>query len=475
MTFAPPSPLDRFRAAARALANLPTEVPEYRALAESELLAINDECAAMERVLAARRALIAGEAAHRSRPALGSDGLARRSGHRTVESFLKHTAGLSGQQALTAVRAGVLLGDLADDGRVDEATGEVFAPRHPWLAPVAASIADGAISIVAAEVIGAGLGVPNSAVSVDDLRGAAALLVAESISGVDPDRLRVRAREMRDELDVAGVPIREDERRAARRLVHFERPSGGGRAIWDMDPETYASFRDFYDRAVSPKIRGARFLGTAQTEIARRIEKDGRTIGQLASDTLLQILCQGMDADTSFMLGTGAPVVRITVAEKSLESGIGVGLVDGLPDPVSISSTHRLLCSADTLRVGFAADGSVNEIGREHRLFSQRQREALAVKFGGCAHPGCGRPPSWCEAHHIEHWERDRGRTVIGNGILLCKHHHLKYHNEGWEITRDHGGKYWLIPPASIDPQQQHVEMVGKSRALRELARATAR
>jgi hypothetical protein len=465
--------LDRFRAAAGALAELPAEVEQYRALPESELLAINDECAAMERQLAARRALIAGEAAHRSRAALRGDGLARRSGHRTVESFLKHTAGLSGQQAATAVKAGVLLGELADEGRIDEATGEVSTPSQPWLAPVGAAISSGAVSIVAAEVIGAGLGSPNSAVGVNALRSAAELLVAEATAGVDPDRLRVRARELRDELDIAGVPLREDERRATRRLVHFERPTGGGRAIWDMDPETYASFREFYDRAVSPKIRGARFISTTQSEIARQIERDGRTIGQLASDTLLQLLCQGMDADTSFMLGTGAPVIRITVAEKALETGVGLGLVDGQSDPVSLRSVDRLLCSADTIQLGFGTDGTVLHIGREHRLFSRRQREALAVKFGGCAHPGCDRPPSFCEAHHIRHWMRDRGRTEISNGILLCKHHHLKYHNEGWEIERDRAGSYWLIPPVAIDPKQTPVLMPARSRALRELARAS--
>jgi len=466
--------LGRFRAAGGALAALPVDVDAYRALDESDFLAINDECAAMERALAARRALIAGEAAYRSRASLGADGLARRTGHRTVEAFLKHTAGLSGQQAVTAVRAGVLLHDLADDGTVDELTGEAFAPAQPWLAPVGDAVAAGALSTVAAEAIAAGLGRPNSAVTAEALLAAATRLVAEAIAGVDPDRLRIRARELRDELDLAGVRIREDERRAERKLVHFEKPAGGGRAIWDMDPETYASFKDFYDRAVSPKIRGTRFVNKAQSEIARRMEADERTLGQLASDSLLQVLCQGMDADTSFMLGTGAPVIRVTVAEKALETGVGLGLIDGQSDPLSLVTAQRMLCTAETTRMGFDPNGNVLDIEREHRLFSRRQREALSVRFGGCAHPGCDRAPSWCEAHHIKYWARDRGRTEIGNGILLCKHHHLKYHNEGWEIGRDRKGGYWLTPPASIDPAQTPVAMQAKSRALRELARANA-
>ena len=43
--------LGRFRAAGGALAALPVDVDAYRALDESDFLAINDECAAMERFL----------------------------------------------------------------------------------------------------------------------------------------------------------------------------------------------------------------------------------------------------------------------------------------------------------------------------------------------------------------------------------------------------------------------------------------
>ena len=81
----------------------------------------------------------------------------------------------------------------------------------------------------------------------------------------------------------------------------------------------------------------------------------------------------------------------------------------------------------------------------------------------------CDRPPSFCEAHHILHWARDRGKTVIENGILLCKSHHLKYHRDGIEITMDSSGTYWKIPPASADPQQTPIPMPLKTRNLNDL------
>ena len=113
------------------------------------------------------------------------------------------------------------------------------------------------------------------------------------------------------------------------------------------------------------------------------------------------------------------------------------------------------------------------DLEAEDRLYSTRQREILAAKFGGCMDPNCERAPSWCEAHHIAHVVRDGGKTVMANGILLCKHHHLKYHNEHYEIDHRSDGTYWLIPPPGRDPAQTPVLMPLKTRNLNDLRRIT--
>jgi hypothetical protein len=125
---------------------------------------------------------------------------------------------------------------------------------------------------------------------------------------------------------------------------------------------------------------------------------------------------------------------------------------------------------------GFVMDehGQVVDFGREQRFFTRRQREALAITWGGCASPGCDRPPSWTEAHHIVFWDRDMGRTDLADGIPLCRHHHLLFHNNGWEIERDKSSKYWLIPPPERDPDRKPIELVPKSAAPRDLARERA-
>jgi hypothetical protein len=300
-------------------------------------------------------------------------------------------------------------------------------------------------------------------------------LIAEAVAGVDPDALRRRVRDARDELDLAGVAAREDELRATRNLIHFEKANGCGRAIWDMDPETYAAFKDLYDRSTSPKRGGVRFTYSDDAAKSAAIAADERSAGQLASDSFVQLLGLGADADPASILGTGAPVIRITVAEQALESGVGLARIDGQSVAVSIPTAQRLLCGGASIRSGFDRAGNVLDLEKEDRLFSRRQREILAAKFGGCMDPNCERPPSWCEAHHILQWKRDGGKTVLDNGILLCRHHHLKYHNEGYEIARDGEGRYWQIPPISRDPKQTPQPMPLKSAALLDLGGAVER
>ena len=93
------------------------------------------------------------------------------------------------------------------------------------------------------------------------------------------------------------------------------------------------------------------------------------------------------------------------------------------------------------------------DIGRSTRIVPQGLRRALILRDGGCAFPGCDRPPLWCDAHHIDHWA-DGGPTSLCNTALLCVHHHDRVHRDGWTITMI-DGLPWFIPPAWIDPEQR--------------------
>lgn len=362
------------------------------------------------------------------------------------------------------MRIGRMVHGAQTAGEADPITGEIPAPREPWLTAVASALADGTVSVAAADSIRSGLGQASENVPVSALAAAARQLCTEAPS-LDADRLFKRARQLRDEMDAAGVADREAERRDRRSLRLTQLPDGMGRLVWTMDPETLATVKEIYDRATSPKLGGPRFR-TEDEAAAERILADPRTAEQLASDDFAQLLRAGAAADTSLLLGSGAPAVRVLVSASDLAARSGHGYFEGQHDPVSITTVERIACEAGILPIVFDSEGQPLDVGRAQRKFTKRQRIALASRDGGCMAPNCDRPPSWCEAHHIRHWHRDGGETNVEDGILLCKHHHLQYHNDGWEIERRRG-RYWLIPPPKIDPKQTARLMESKSGAYR--------
>jgi HNH endonuclease len=91
------------------------------------------------------------------------------------------------------------------------------------------------------------------------------------------------------------------------------------------------------------------------------------------------------------------------------------------------------------------------DVGRATRVIQPAQRTALAVRDGGCVFPGCARPLSWCEAHHLWHW-LDGGPTDLTNLALLCRAHHRAVHEGGWHLARGPDGRVTATPPYRRHP-----------------------
>ncbi|WP_261576560.1 HNH endonuclease signature motif containing protein, partial [Frankia gtarii] len=123
----------------------------------------------------------------------------------------------------------------------------------------------------------------------------------------------------------------------------------------------------------------------------------------------------------------------------------------GLPLPHS--TLARLSCDAEISRIILDPAGVPLDIGRSTRVVPPQMRRALVARDRGCTFPGCDRPPSWCEAHHVTHWTHG-GVTALGNLALLCGHHHRQVHHDGWTIVFTDDGHPAYIPPWRIDPHQ---------------------
>jgi hypothetical protein len=104
--------------------------------------------------------------------------------------------------------------------------------------------------------------------------------------------------------------------------------------------------------------------------------------------------------------------------------------------PIGRETMFRMSCDCAVSRVVMRGRSEILDMGRKTRLVTSVQRRALALRDQGCTFPGCDRPDSWCDAHHLRHWIRDNGPTDLDNLALLCRRHHVLVHEGGWEFTR---------------------------------------
>jgi hypothetical protein len=125
------------------------------------------------------------------------------------------------------------------------------------------------------------------------------------------------------------------------------------------------------------------------------------------------------------------PQVSVVVGLADLAQGRSGRLADGTALPAS--AVARLACDAVLHRIVMAGRSTVLDYGRSVRTVSPPLWAALVVRDGHCRHPGCDRPPAWCEAHHVRHFSQG-GPTNLANLVLACHRHHHLWHDHAWEL-----------------------------------------
>ncbi|MGY6496662.1 MAG: DUF222 domain-containing protein [Microcella sp.] len=505
----------------------PFAAPAVDGLSDDELIALQRSLAEVRRRADVAAASVAAAVAYRSRHELGHDGLAQRLGARTPQKLVQTLTGGSARDAAALLRVGSLLDAHAEaesqaaNESPDIASAESRQPQRPWLDCVTDAVSRAQLTIEQASAIQVGLGEPDagacahpahtdsveSAVTIDgvppsgdgagsdgstscdaecgtvtpppashvctvvtaaQLAEAARALVA-CAPAVTVEQLAARARDARAVLDadadVERAAEAEQARRDRRYLYLSQQPDGMTRLSGLLDPESAALVRSAIDGATSPRRGGPRFTSDSEIERAERLIADTRTTEQIAVDALVELVRIGGEVAPNELIGAAPPAVQVIIAERDLRAGAGLARIEGQSEPVSVATAERHRCTAGTLAIVVDAAADVLSLGRETRLYTRRQRLALAARDGGCRFPGCDRPPSWSEAHHITEWMHG-GRTDIANGILLCRHHHLLLHNNGWEIERHPDAGFAFRPPPRIDPDRTPIPAPTKSRVL---------
>ena len=214
--------------------------------------------------------------------------------------------------------------------------------------------------------------------------------------------------------------LEREQRRARERryLTHRRTPDGmtrGSFAFADEDAEVFL---------------------TVLEALARPTGKDDeRTAGQRRADAAIEVFtAAGKWMDLPHAGGQRAQVTYV------LPCGWAAGLREADPargawtGPQTRPRMEAMLCDARLSRLLLDADGQVLSLESVNDQITLAQRRAVSARDRSCVARGCTRPPAFCDVHHLVS-RADGGPTEVGNLVLLCRRHHLRWHDGRLQLT----------------------------------------
>ncbi len=408
--------------------------------------------------------VLAGVISRRSTRAAGHGGLAQTGGFRTPVQMVQEITGIPRGEAIRVVKVGEALAEGTDAATPGPTRADDALPvAEPWHRPLGAALMAGTITRAQVDAIRRGLGEPPAIEGHDEddvveVWRIAALQLIDEAPGCTVEDLAAAARAVRDAIDPAGAEARWAQHYEARSFRMRVDPDGRTHGHIVFDDLGAAWWKSVLDAALRPRRGGPRFVAEGEAEAAKSLADDPRTNDQLAYDLITDLLRAGATAEAKDVFGTRQAGVRMVTIRDRDDAGttlrrdvFGRLLTVAHSEDGAVtlpgSVLDRTLCETAVIDVTLDSCGNPLDVGRERRLFTAPQRIALAARDGGCMWPGCDRPPQYCEAHHIDHWDADDGHTDIDRGILLCAYHHVHLHFAGYKITRDGLGRFILHPP----------------------------
>ncbi|HEX9375358.1 MAG TPA: DUF222 domain-containing protein, partial [Actinomycetota bacterium] len=231
--------------------------------------------------------------------------------------------------------------------------------------------------------------------------------------------LRKAVTHWRDAVDAEAVAREERDRFERRGLNISPTLDRMVRLDGNLDPET-----------------GQTVLTAVQAVIdadARRGPTDRRTPAQRRADALGVVCRQWLARSDRPVVGGERPHITVVVDLEALEGRTGYRCELSDTGAITPEAARRWACDAKVSRVITRGRSEPIEIGRASKVVPAGIRRALVVRDGGCAFPGCHRPPSWTVPHHIRHWT-DGGETNLSNLALFCWEHHDRFHHDGFSV-----------------------------------------
>jgi hypothetical protein len=228
----------------------------------------------------------------------------------------------------------------------------------------------------------------------------------------------------------------EEALRAQRRLHASVTMHGMVRIDGTLDPETGETV-----------LTALRAVEDAGTRGRAKSDADDGSPAQRRADALGEVCRQWLDRPDRPTVGGELPHITLTVSAEALAGGGGVRETDHV-GPIPIGTARRLACDASVMRVVLSERSEPLDVGRRSKVVPPSLRRAVIVRDRRCRFPGCDRPHTWCDAHHVVHWA-DGGPTALSNLILLCRQHHRAIHAGRARLDMDDGLPVFRRPDGS--------------------------
>src|SRR6266576_4830780 len=244
---------------------------------------------------------------------------------------------------------------------------------------------------------------------------------------MDPGQFTTVAKNFEHRVDAAGA-LAEANNAYQRRYFHISEPQDGlVRLDGMLDAEGGATLR----AALQPFMKP--------------VKDDARSYGQRGADALVELGRQGGSGRKRDGAGPRPQlIIRASLDTLAGTKGAPAGELEG-GGTVPAETVQRYACDSAISRI--TGQGELeHELNHASRTLPASTRRALEARDRHCVFPGCTRPLTWCDGHHLVWWTRG-GETALPNLALLCRPHHRMVHEEGWILERTKEGHWKAKPP----------------------------
>jgi 5-methylcytosine-specific restriction protein A len=301
-------------------------------------------------------------------------------------------------------------------------------PRWNQVLPATAvAFAAGATTLRHVEVIASLMNSrPASRISLAD-RVAIEASLGEAARTFGPRDVRLMGQELLAAADQDGP---EPDERPGRNELHFGTHADGTGWIRGQfhDAEAFATIVTGLDARTRPTP-----------------ENRGTTGGERNAAALVEVCRFALGHDEVGAVNGERPDLVVTIGLADLQNR-AQGAVLHTGGTLTPAQVRRIACDAQIVPAMLGERSEPLDVGRSRHTIPSGIRRAVAARDTGCAHPGCDRPPSWCEVHHVIEW-RHGGETKVENLVMLCCAHHDQVHSTEWTIDMSTGIPRFIPPP----------------------------